>query len=497
MKAVVDILKTYSRINLDYQDIHRFSQALLFFSKNFSAIGKPDIFLSSQDQDGAKLSKILPDISHHVFFSEDFEDYTLFLRTSGSSGIPKLIAKDFSQMCNEARFLVNFIQHDLGLPSIKHILCSVQQYHLYGLSFAVFMPLFLPTKPQVLKIEPFIENIMAFSQDVLITSPTLLHKITQIEEVSENFKNLKLIISAGSPLEDKVRKQLKTHATILDIYGSTETGVIGYNVGDGLERFATVNLSCNSKKELIVSSPWCKKIQTSDMAEIIEDKILLLGRSDDIIKINDKRFSLHEVQLKVKQNPLIADCFAYSRNNRIALALQLSLEGIEHFRVHGKQGIIQSIRDDLELKNVASYLRFFKIITHISRDSQGKISKEQRQSLIQLKEKIILEKVEKSDHHAIFEGVINEGCFCFDGHFVDFPLVPGFVELGLAIEYAKILGICFTDIVKIMNVKFTMFLRPKDHCRLHLEKKNKSLYFKMFANQKACLSGRALIEEKG
>lgn len=492
MNTIIDTLKTYKAINLDYQDLQNFSQALLFFSNNAKTLKDLQIHLASSKEGVKNFSELIQDFPCDLVFKQDCEDYPLWLNTSGSSGVPKVVQKNFLQMCSEAKFLANFIEETLDISSINHILSSVQQQHLFGLSFAVFMPWFLSTKPKVEKTEPFIEAIMDLSTDVLIASPTLLNNISQLECVSPNFENLKLIISAGSPLSEATRKRLKTHAKILDIYGSTETGVVAYNLGEGLLKFSAVNLEQNQEQELIVSSPWCKKIQTSDVANLQGDHITLLGRSDDIVKINDKRFSLYEMQSEIKKIPMISDCIVYPKDNRLATLISLTQKGLEHFKLYGKKGITQIIKEQIKIQD-KSYLRFFKIATQIPRNHQGKITKEQKENAINLKENIVLHKVEQGEKFATFEGIIPEGCFFFDGHFVDFPLVPGFVELGLAIKYAQTLGVDFVDITKISNIKFTAFLRPKDHCKLHIELKENSLSFKMFANQTVCFSGRALL----
>lgn len=482
-----------SKVSIDCSDITDFSSALIYLAKYYVQAGSPQVFLSSQSQDGEKISNFLP--FHRISLDESQYDYDLYLKTSGSSGRPKLVQKTFLQMCEEGKFLANFIEHILEKSSIQHILCTVQPQHLFGLSFAVFMPWFLSSMPKVQNTEPFIENVMAYTRDVLIASPTLLGNIAQMDEVSENFQNLKLIISAGSPLGDEVRSSLRTQAVILDVYGSTETGAIGYNIGDGLKKFAPVCLENTDDETLCVSSPWCEKIQIADRARLNNDQIILLGRSDDIVKINDKRFSLYEIQGEIRKNPFVADCIVYPKENRLAVVLQLSAKGLEFFRDNGKQGLVERIRVKLDFKD-KSYLRFFKIVSHIPRNAQGKISKDQKEQVICSLEEIALSVVSKEGGAITLEGEIPQGCFYFDGHFIDFPLVPGFVELGLVMEYSKFLDIDFLEITKISNVKFTNFLRPGDFCRLCLEKTQTTLSFKMYSNQEICLSGRAVLGDK-
>lgn len=480
------------KINIDYLDFNDFANFLSYVSRNFSKLGKPKIFLSSHHEDGEKISSLYPSFEIKSTPQEINEDFFIYLRTSGSSGNPKLISKTFKQMCKEGKFLADFIEREMGL-GFAHILCTVQPQHLFGLSFGVFMPWFLSFKTEIKSIEPFVEYVMAYCKDVLITSPTLLRSIAQMDSVSKEFKNLKLIISAGSPLEDEIRNKINTHAKILDIYGSTETGVIGYSLGNGLRKFDPVVLGQNEEEELIVTSPWCEEILIADRGRVLDDKIVLLGRSDDIVKINDKRFSLYEIENEIRKNILISDCFVFLKENRLGVVIELSSHGVELFRNQGKQGVIDTIKKELKINN-KSYLRFFKIASKIPRNSQGKISKDQKERVIKENERIILSKAGCED--GVFEGEIGAGCFCFDGHFVDFPLVPGFVQLGLVMEYSKDLGVDYLSISRILNVKFTHFLRPADRCRLHMEKNGKYLSFKMYANEVICLSGRALLGEE-
>ena len=80
--------------------------------------------------------------------------------------------------------------------------------------------------------------------------------------------------------------------------------------------------------------------------------------------------------------------------------------------------------------------------------------------------------------------------FCFSGHFLNFPLTPGFVELGFVYEKAQDLGLCLNNTRLIENLKFQAFLRPNDVFKLHLLHEKEKLYFKIFDDKNIFASGR-------
>ena len=78
---------------------------------------------------------------------------------------------------------------------------------------------------------------------MLISSPTVLGALCEHADAA-NIAPLGTIFSAGAPLSPAIRDNLRalSSARIVDIYGSSETGVIACNEGAGLKKFAPVSV---------------------------------------------------------------------------------------------------------------------------------------------------------------------------------------------------------------------------------------------------------------
>ena len=66
----------------------------------------------------------------------------------------------------------------------------------------------------------------------------------------------------------------------------------------------------------------------------------------------------------------------------------------------------------------------------------------------------------------------------FQGHFTDFPVLPGIAQIDFAIDYAcKYLGVLPQQIMQCKNVKFTRIISPDTSLQLDIEIKNHRLLF--------------------
>ncbi|WP_439256792.1 ApeI family dehydratase [Lonepinella sp. BR2271] len=90
----------------------------------------------------------------------------------------------------------------------------------------------------------------------------------------------------------------------------------------------------------------------------------------------------------------------------------------------------------------------------------------------------------------------------FAGHFADFPLVPGVVELQWVMGKGRELfaqEICQKTMVRVDNLKFQKFLRPDDVFCLQLAwqaDKNRLAFKLLSENSEPYASGFVLFEEK-
>ncbi|WP_297987287.1 AMP-binding protein [uncultured Campylobacter sp.] len=163
-----------------------------------------------------------------------------YIKTSGSTGEAKNIEKSLRDMVLEAEFLVE----RFGLCASDRFLSGVSHQNMFGLTFSIFVPLLCGSRTQKGGLN-YPEIILAadLAGAVLISSPTVLGALCEYADAA-NIAPLGTIFSAGAPLSPAIRDGLRalSNARIIDIYGSSETGVIACNEGAGLKKFAPVSV---------------------------------------------------------------------------------------------------------------------------------------------------------------------------------------------------------------------------------------------------------------
>ena len=475
--------------------------------------------------DASTLSQIPPQIPTKI----PYDKARFFIQTSGSSGEPKFIAKNLYQMLCEAKFLAEFFRlNDYTKANKKDdiptFIGAIPHRHLFGLTFKVFCPLVcggMVLKEQFLYHHFLINALNAHNNVILLASPTALDII--LKDDINKISPPKAIFCAGSPLDTLIRAGLEERFGVdlkcfVEIYGSSETGVIGYQAQKAqtqkesnakiFHTFPPVELKLDSSSRLMISSAWLDSFEgenaeflSNDCAKIYDNgTFTLLGRYDRIIKLNETRISLDFVESSLKNHRFIEKVRVgkIDGQTRLSAIIVLSDEGKKAFRASGKKGIKSAIKSSLS-SQIISALRYFHIRSYLPYNEQGKITlkafEECANAKITPTFSLISQNTSSNKKTCALGAYIDEGCFYFDGHFGDFPLVPGFVELGFALENAsKYLGISLESISKIQSVKFSSFLRPCDNARLELERDEKRLSFTLYANDKICSSGKIALK---
>ena len=460
-----------------------------------------------------------------------------YLQTSGSSGKSKMIEKSLAQMIKESEYLAT----ELNFSSQNTFFSSVSHRHMFGLTFKVFLPLVLGARVIADELN-YPEAILGLelANHVFIASPVLLRTLTQ-SPAAIALKGLSGIVSAGSSLKKELRSELNRicDARIIEIYGSTETGIVAKDCGDGLRLFGAVNAGLDDRGALNVSSPWCGFFQTNDAASIDEDRLELQGRIDRIVKLNDKRVSLESIEAKLLESGLLADCYCapHPKFKRIAALLEFNGEGLKKFRKIGKKGVVTELKELLKLEFKNS-VRYFKIVEKMPRNQQGKFEKSEFENALFASHKPVWSggrvneagkicggqiyingqnlasgqncgTVNTNDICAKFEGggerlenlvqkyefsaIMHAGLEIFESHFPNLPLLPGFMQLDYVFELASGVGIDVSGLNTVENLKFMKFVRPGDALRVCFEKRGGKLYFELFCNGEKCSTGRAAL----
>ncbi len=355
-------------------------------TENYDWAKSADLFLDTKKAESygitQKLEKIAPHFSHQnsVQYINKQAKTKILLKTSGSSGQGKIITKTAEQMWQEVQELKNTFNLPVGEQIT--LLSTVSFQHLYGLTFQIFLALEMGWNIHPIQLR-YPEELMAQSKKdcVWITSPAILKTLNLDLLMLANFKTIQ-VFSAGNVLNKSICKflQEKIKLPLIEIYGSTETGIIAYQQnGEHYQPFPHCQIGCNDNNELWVKSPWThKQEQTADKIALLANKQFeLLGRSDRIVKIGDKRINLLQIEQTLLAHNFIADCFIimHPTVHRPLAWIELSQNGNGYLQQYGRKTLIHQLKTFLlQYQDRLGIPRFWRFSAKLPRNSQGKIS---------------------------------------------------------------------------------------------------------------------------
>ena len=428
------------------------------------------------------------------------DETSIVMYTSGSTGKPRAVRQRLTEFENDNRFVLSM----WGEEFLKRKLCStVSQHHIYGILFSILLPFTAGVPFRRTRIE-FPEELERLSDTeyMIITVPAFLKRAVEIEKSGGLNLVSPWIFTSGGILE---RETAAKTAEVLgfwpvEVYGSTETSGIAWRQSNsGLEwtAFDNAQISQNRDSCLVIRSPYIKDtagFETSDLVEILEDgRFLLKGRIDSVVKIEEKRISLPEIENRILQSGLAGDvCVIPLENKRqyLAAAIVLNNKGKERFLGLEKHEINTYWRKYL--------LQYFENIVIPKKwrypetmplDAQGKKKRETIELLFSAErggtgisgfDNLDNEKViEKTENSVIVAFSIPASSPYFDGHFPELPILPAVAQVELILRFAsRYLGTGIT-LSEIRRIKFSNLIRPSTPLLLNIEKNGIIISFKI------------------
>lgn len=250
----------------------------------------------------------------------DVQSAQIGLFTSGSQGEPQLIEKTLRQLdaevhTLEASFGALLTQSQQAAP--LEVWTTVSHQHIYGLLFAVLWCMAsgrVMGSARLQYSEDLVRHLRAPA--ILVATPAHLKRLDAQLEWTPVQQQLQAVFSSGGPLPyaaaqtcERLLQQLP-----LEIFGSSETGGIAWRQAraENSPWHAFSNVQWRSHNGLLqlrsahLADPaW---YLTADRIEALaHGSFALLGRSDRIVKIEEKRVSLTAIEHHLLQHPSVQE----------------------------------------------------------------------------------------------------------------------------------------------------------------------------------------------
>ncbi|MCG6535940.1 MAG: fatty acid--CoA ligase family protein, partial [Syntrophales bacterium LBB04] len=338
---------------------------------------------------GVEIITPLPAPMGHIISKRIRNPDKPFLRpfTGGSSGKPKVWSKSPRNLFAEAFYL----KESFNLSDQDLFMATVPPYHIYGLLFSIMIPFIAYARvlPDIYTFpQEIISTINKHKASVLVSVP-IHYRALKVDNLSA--PSLKMAFSSSGVLNrfDGLHFLRKIGLGITEIYGPTETGGIAARcISEHTESWKAFNI-VKWKLEgsrLFVKSDFTSPEMESDADgfcqtgdEARKDKnnrFILLGRADGVVKVAGKRVDLLDVQNKIKTLPTVSDAVVMAmptekgRESVIAAVVACDLT-----ETHLKK----LLTDMLEPYAIP---RRVKIVSSITRTPTGKIDRHRLEQLL-------------------------------------------------------------------------------------------------------------------
>ncbi|MBI2255696.1 MAG: acyl-CoA synthetase [Proteobacteria bacterium] len=372
----------------------------------------------------------------------------LSLFTSGSTGEPKRVDKTLALMQREAVAIEQVL--GASVPKDGRIVGTVTHQHLFGLSFKLFWPL-CTGRPFEAAVHEFWEELLAedLGHAAVVVSPAHLKRLGDLE-LATNHVPPSCLLSAGAELGDDsaATAQKAFHAPLCEIYGSTETGMIGWRwrseANEPWSAAPGVVLDIGADGALLLRSPFASGdawVRTEDRAEQVPGGFRLIGRADRIVKIEGKRVSLPEIEAALAGSPLIAAVALIALGDDelvLAAVVVPSVAGSAELARLGAFRFGRLLRQCLASRHEAAAMpRRWRFVEELPVGPLGKIRQAALRSLFnQGKTEPDLLAMRRNGDALELDLFNAPELLQLDGHFPNMPIVPGVAQIDWVVKFA-------------------------------------------------------------
>ncbi|GAA5587052.1 D-alanine--D-alanyl carrier protein ligase [Acinetobacter calcoaceticus] len=452
-------------------------------------------FLKRQDVEKVvPLSLILDD--------EFLEHAQLYFYTSGSTGEPKKIPRTLKQLLNEVQGLsqsFTFDEHAIAIATVSH-------QHIYGLLFKLLLPLAAGRSfysPQMVFPEDVVQaqkqlEMLGLS-NYLISSPALLKRWT----TDVVLQHCQMVFSSGGKLESGVRPFL--NRPIIEVLGSSETGGIAHRAQDedAWTAFSNVAIRIEDQQLMVKSNhayedDWITTGDGAAWTDATCQTFKLMGRTDRIVKLEEKRLSLDAIEQSIQALDPVQQCHVlvleHEHRQILGCIVVLKEDAREQLQQLGKSAFVghlkQQLKDHLETIAIPRQWRF---LNQLPQNSQSKLNKSYLQTLFKpMLQPVVLSQSQSSDDYILSLEFPPE-LACFKGHFPTQPIYPGVGQIGFLQHFAKSIWSDLNWCQGYEQLKFQNLIRPYAIVQLKLSRKEHKVSFELRDSEQILASGRLLF----
>jgi acyl-CoA synthetase (AMP-forming)/AMP-acid ligase II/3-hydroxymyristoyl/3-hydroxydecanoyl-(acyl carrier protein) dehydratase len=428
----------------------------------------------------------------------DPESQLLEMFTSGSTGQPTAIPKALRQLDHELAGLAATL--DLGPPA--RVVGTVSHQHMYGIVFRLLLPLVTgrPFETQRLTQVHDLARLPAPEGCMLVSSPAQLARLPSGAEVGSR---LHALLSAGGPLGEDAARACRDELGVVptEIYGSSETGAVAWRARKaegagawqplpGVE-FRAVEGLLQIRAPQLPGHDW---FHSADRVVMSGGSFTLAGRSDRIVKLEEKRVSLDAVERVLMASGLLRQARALVLEEaRPALAvIAMPDEAGWQLAGDGKPRLVAALTESLRKSAEAEVLpRSWRFVDPWPVTDDGKSP----ESLLRARfDRRVPEfrVLERSAASCALELWVSPTTPYFAGHFPGQPVLPGVAQIEWLVWLARELLGTDGGFAGLDAAKFKRIIRPGSTLRVELARdlaRNATSY-QVHQGDELCASGR-------
>lgn len=319
----------------------------------------------------------------------------IHIYTSGSTGEPKAVVKSLQQFETEIQVLERVWGTDLGTAPV---VSTAPHHHFYGLLFRLLWPLasgrvfdtVTCSEPETLT-----RRLHFFGRSILVSSPAQLSRLPDLTNPKTLAPLLRRVFSSGGPLPAEAALALAQGwgRAPTEVFGSTETGGIAWrerqDSDDAWTPFPDVGITAGPDTALHLHSPLLDDASAYVMEDAIQQlpdgRFRLLGRLDRVVKIEEKRVSLPDVENRLRAHDWVGDAAAVAltgRRQALGAAIVLNAAGRTRLQEQGPAAAARELRQHLARHFDAVVLpRRWRFVDGLPLNERGKLTQASLQAL--------------------------------------------------------------------------------------------------------------------